>query len=339
MDKVKTGILGLNAKGKFFAKLLIQEIAEAELIAASGKNLNDLEFFEDKLGIKQVYVDHKELLALNELDAIIITSDVHLHAMQSIEAVESGLHVFLERPIALNVADSKRVIERARRNPSQTLFPGFSRRFDPRILSAKKMLDKGEIGELVSVRTSTSIEPLNPSQKAEDHSLRGGLFMEIGIDDIDLCHWFTGSKVSNLYVLGGAYVNKKYRDLNDADHAVAICQFENNTTAQLQFSRNSQNGFEHSLELIGSKGTISVFGELQTGPVQLKKGKEVSYAYFQTEFDRFKEAYRKQFIHFFQCISRGRKCIIKPEEALEATRISVAMTKSFVLKNDIRLDN
>ena len=339
MDKVKTGILGLDAKGKFFADLLIQEIAEAELIAASGKNLNDLEFFEDKLGIKQVYVDPKELLALNELDAIIITNEAHLHAMQSIEALEAGLHVYLERPLALNVADCKRVIERARRNPSQTLFPGFSRRFDPNIQNAKKMLDKGEIGELISIRTSTSVEPIKPTEKGEDYSLRGGLFMEIGIDDIDLCQWLSGSKVSNLYVLGEAYVNKKYRDLNDADHAIAICQFENDITAQLQLSRNSQNGFEHTLELIGTKGTISILGELQNRPVQIRKGNEISYPHFQKEYDRFKEGYRQQFKHFFQCVSHGKKSTVKLEDALEATRISVAMTKSYVLKNDIRLDN
>ncbi len=97
--------------------------------------------------------DVADLLASDEVDAVLISTPHHLHAPLAIRAAESGKHVVVEKPMATSVADCDRMIEAARR-AGVVLSVCYCQRYDPRVVRARQLMAAGAVGEILGSRIS-----------------------------------------------------------------------------------------------------------------------------------------------------------------------------------------
>ena len=142
-----------------------------------------------------------------DIDAVIIACPTKFHKEITVAAANAGKHIFCEKPMAMNEEECDEMIEAAEKNHVK-LQIGFMRRFDESFQEAKKMIEIGEIGEVVSVKSHTR-GPSKPKngcmifQSVMDH------LGKICSHDIDTVRWFSGSEISSLYAIGGNYRNKE----------------------------------------------------------------------------------------------------------------------------------
>ncbi len=111
---LRIGIAGIGRMGQRHALNLAHRMLGAQLVAACSPVAGELEWAREKLRIKYLYRDYKDLLAHPELDAVFLVTPTSLHADQIIQGLQAGKHVFSEKPLALNIPDCLKVSRKPR---------------------------------------------------------------------------------------------------------------------------------------------------------------------------------------------------------------------------------
>jgi predicted dehydrogenase/threonine dehydrogenase-like Zn-dependent dehydrogenase len=137
--------------------------------------------------------DYRELLAIREIDAVLIATRHAGHARLVLESLEAGKHVFVEKPLALTVEDCRKVVEKAAEK-GLIVRVGFNRRFSPYINALRKTV--GETGvRIFSARANTGKMPGDWSNTLEE----GGRVLGEAVHFFDLCNWFLNCEPVSLH--------------------------------------------------------------------------------------------------------------------------------------------
>ncbi len=102
---LRIGIVGLGRLGQRHAQALAFSTRNCVLTAACSPVETERAYATEQLGITQVYARYEDLLASPDVDAVVLVTPTALHADQTIAALQAGKHVFVEKPLALNVPD------------------------------------------------------------------------------------------------------------------------------------------------------------------------------------------------------------------------------------------
>ena len=139
------------------------------------------------------YEDYKELIEKEKPDFIISTLPTYLHEEVAIFALEHGVHVFSEKPMALSLEACDRMIEASEKN-GKKLMIGHALRFDPAYAKIKEYIDTGRYG--APYRAEFSRYSATPTWTWKnwilDPALSGGCAIDMHVHDVDLVHWFFG---------------------------------------------------------------------------------------------------------------------------------------------------
>jgi len=190
---LRIGIAGIGRMGQRHALNLAHRTLGAELVAACSPVAGELEWARDKLGVKHLYGDYKDLLAHPELDAVFLVTPTTLHADQIIQGLQAGKHVFSEKPLALNIPDCLRVEQEAAKHPKQKVMIGFVRRFDPSYRDAYEKVSSGLIGRPFLVRSQTADQNDPSGFFVRFAPTSGGAMLDMSVHDIDVARWFLGA--------------------------------------------------------------------------------------------------------------------------------------------------
>ena len=330
MKKLRIGIAGLGRLGKSHARNLAFKVTNAELVAACSIAEDELAWARSELGIEACYTDYSQMLREAALDAVFIVTSTTMHADQIVEALEAGLHVFSEKPLALNMADCERVVAVADRHPEQVSVIGFVRRYDPAYAYAKRKIEEGAIGTPVLFRgNSADLSETAPFQ-VDFCRTSGGMFLDFTIHDIDLARWLLGSEVADVYCAGGCYVHKGFEQHQDADNATGLYRFKSGALATLTTSRTAVNGHDTHAEVVGTEGSLIIGRTPRLVNVEIADRHGVRSECVQTFFDRFAEAFLLEVQDFVDCVLNGRiPRGASLRDACENTRTAIAVTKSY----------
>ena len=154
-DRVRIGFVGAGFMGQLVHLPNLTEMAGCEVVALADRRPGLARLVADRFGVPQVCDSHEELCADATIDAIVqITSD-DAHAPVSIDALNAGKHVYLEKPMATNLRDARRMVEAAEQSGRQ-LMVGYMKRFDTGVEMARSIIDQlrssGEIGAVTHAR-------------------------------------------------------------------------------------------------------------------------------------------------------------------------------------------
>jgi len=148
----------------------------------------------------QIYTHYEELLQDTRLDAIVIGLPTDLHEKAVVMAAECGRHILCEKPMALNAASARRMIEAAQAH-ERILMVGHVLRFWAQYARIKELIDAGEIGSPISIaayRLSKFPPWMDWFRNAERS---GGTLLDLQVHDIDFIHWILGHPQS-VYTVG-----------------------------------------------------------------------------------------------------------------------------------------
>lgn len=155
MDTVRIGFVGAGYMGQLAHLANFVQLDGCKVVALAERRPRLARLVADHYRIPRVCASHEELCANPDIDAIVeITSD-DMHAPVAIDAMNAGKHVYLEKPMATNLADAKVMVEAEARNGVKLVI-GYMKRYDSGIELAKRLIDgfraSNELGAITHMR-------------------------------------------------------------------------------------------------------------------------------------------------------------------------------------------
>jgi len=326
---LKVGIAGLGRLGKRHAEQLAFRTRGAHLVSACSPVATELAWARDDLGVDTLHEDFDAFVRDPRLDAVVLVTPTSMHADQTIAALQAGKHVFVEKPLALNVADCERVEQVATRHPELVAMVGFVRRFDPSYARAQADIVAGAIGRPFLIRSQTCDRNDPDGFFVRFAPTSGGIFMDCSVHDIDLARWMLGKpRATRVFASGTIALHEGLRPIGDVDNGMAIIEFEGGQRAMLYASRTFAHGHDTQTEIIGTAGQLLVGQGGARDRIVTSDAHGVRYQAVADFFERFGVAFERE-LQAFVSSCRGEQAMpLELADATEATRIGLAITRS-----------
>lgn len=271
-----------------------------------------------ELGAEHV-ADVDALLA--SADALVVTAATSAHASLVRAAVERGLPVFCEKPVAPTVQETIAVLDLVQRTgvPVQI---GFQRRFDPGFVAAREAVLGDELGWIHTVRAGTC----DAAPPPEDYlPVSGGLFRDCSVHDVDVVHWVTGREVRQVYAVGANHGSPAFAACGDVDAAAALLTLDGDTFALLHATRYNARGYDVRLELLGSRDSVCVGLEDRLPLRSTEPGAAFPAGVpWQAFMERFAPAYEAEMVAFTRVASGAAPSPCTVQDALAAALVTEA---------------
>ncbi len=248
---VKIGVIGLGRMGQLYTRLLATQVSGVHLDAVAEVGVQSRSQIMSELDVAHAFADAYELLALPELDAVVIATPTSTHYDLVIAAAKAGKAIFCEKPLALTLEENRSILQ-AVASAQVPLQVGFMRRFDAAYQRAKTLIVDGQIGDPVTFK-SLSRDPFCPPGDYMDPAKSGGLILDMAIHDFDLARWLVGSEVERVTAEGTVLVCNELAAVGDIDNALVNMRFVNGALGNIAASRNAFYGYDIRTEVLGSE--------------------------------------------------------------------------------------
>jgi len=187
--------VGLIGAGNFSKMTLMPALAGTGARIAYVADLNPpaARHLASKFGAGQATTDYRLILDDPEVNAVLVAVRHNLHARFVVESLQAGKHVFVEKPLAINVEELGQVVAEASRHPGKMLMVGFNRRFSPHVARMKELLRERSGPLCMNMLVNAGYAP--PDSWTQDPKVGGGRIIGEGCHFIDLMVSLAGSKV------------------------------------------------------------------------------------------------------------------------------------------------
>lgn len=189
---IRWGILGPGKIAHSFAKDL-RLVDGGKITAVASRDINRAKTFAAEYGAEHTYGTYDGLLKSNEADVIYIATPHTGHKEWAIKAIEHGKHVLCEKPLGINLAEVREIVDAAQSN-KVFLMEALWSRFNPSIRKIKEWVDAGKIGKVGYLRADFAFYGLDRDEKGRllNPDLAGGTVLDIGIYPIFLAYLILG---------------------------------------------------------------------------------------------------------------------------------------------------
>lgn len=210
----------------------------------------------------KAFYDLDQLLTSgSDIDVLSVCSPNGLHAQHAIKALNAGMHVLCEKPMALTTYDCGEMIKAAER-ANKRLFAIKQNRFNPPVVAVKKLLDEGKLGKVYSIQLSCfwnrNPDYYHNSWKGTQLLDGGTLYTQFS-HFIDLLYWLVGD-VKNVQAMMANYAHQGIIEFEDT--GVIALEFHNGAIGTINYTVNSyKKNMEGSLTIFGEKGTVKIGGQ------------------------------------------------------------------------------
>jgi predicted dehydrogenase len=335
--EINIGIIGSGRAGMIHARNFTKSVKNAKVGALSDSFPGNLEKNAKDLGITKTFSDYNELIKDESIDAIVIATPTMLHKDIAVKAANAGKHIFCEKPMAMNPEECEDMITAARHN-KVNLQIGFMRRFDRSFIEAKQRILRGEIGDLVSVKSLTH-GPSSLQAWQYDITKSNGPLAEVNSHDIDTLRWYTESEFKELYAIAGNYrcpqIKTEFPDFYD--NVLLTATFENGAQGLIDGAVFVQYGYDSRVEILGTKGVIFVGGLESNTVVSCSAQNGMNRNIISSWRDLFKDAYLNEDIEFIQSILESREPLATGMDGKRAVEVVNAGNQSIQHKKPIQL--
>lgn len=208
------------------------------------------------------YHDYKTMIMNENLELVSIATESGSHAEIAIYCIEHGIHVIIEKPIAMSMEDADIIIKKAEEK-NVKVSACHQNRFNIAVQKMRKALEAGRFGKLshgsIHVRWNRNEDYYRQASWRGTWKQDGGALMNQCIHGIDLLRWMMGDEVEEVY---GAAKQQFHPYLETEDIGMAVVKFKNGAIATIEGTTNvyPQN-LEETLYLFGEKGTVKLGGK------------------------------------------------------------------------------
>lgn len=260
MKKVRIGVISFEHMHAVSYTNALKSIPGAELAGIADTD----EFRGSRMAYRfetKFYKDYHELLD-SDIDGVIICTCNKLHCPVSVDAAAKGKHILVEKPFAIDPESAHQMLRAARDN-NVRIMNAFPVRFNPNVIEAKRIVDSGEIGSILSI-TGINHGKIPSGWFIDPEQSGGGGVMDHTVHLADLIRWFTGSEYTRVYCESGDLIHNKNID----DCGIVMCELENGAFATIDCSWAHHKNYpiwpQVDMEIIGTKGVLEVraFGQV-----------------------------------------------------------------------------
>ena len=333
-EDCKTGFGRLWAEqDQRLAAVVQQRFPDAQLVAVADPAPGAAGRLAASLGTRRAYTDPAEVLADDEVDAVVIAADARFHADLVLAAAAAGKGVFCEKPMALSLADADRVIEAAGK-AGVVLQVGFNRRFAADWRAARELLDAGRLGTPRLLRSVTR-DPggFDPSRVRPDT-----IFLETLIHDFDALRFLNpGAEPVEVYATADALVEPDWRERGLLDTAVVMVRFSNGAVGMAEACFEAAYGYDIRGEVFGSGGMATLGNGRRTG-MTFAGAVGWSADTVRGDQDLFRDAYTAELAAFADAVRTGIVAPVTGEDARSALAMALAAAESVRAGRPIRID-
>ena len=195
MNKVRLGIIGLGNIGQLhYGYLSAGKVNRAEVVAVSDAVAEKLERYKPL----KTFTEGEELIRSGLVDAVVIATPHYQHTTLGISALKQGVHVMVEKPISAHKADAERLIAVHQQQPKLVFAGMFQLRAEPRYLKVRKLIQSGELGEIVRVSWimtdwfRTEAYYASGGWRATWKGEGGGVLLNQCLHNLDAMQWLLG---------------------------------------------------------------------------------------------------------------------------------------------------
>lgn len=259
---MRTICFGICGCGDFMERAVLpmmQKVRDAKAIAAcGGHDKTQVDKVCRQFKISCVCPTFKDLLKVDDVDAVYIASPNVFHKEQTIAAARAGKHVFCQKPMGMNAAECSEMMEVCRKEGVK-LGIGFCYRFQGAQQQAKQLIKQGAIGEVSYIYISYNLPGYNPETvgwRCDPKMSGGGPLMDVAPHLIDLACFFLDDQVESVM----AYVRPDRTETEIEIDALALLQFSRGARASIDTS--FVRGNRHNYTIVGTKGEIHAAGTM-----------------------------------------------------------------------------
>ena len=278
---------------------------DVELAAVVEKYSDKAAALAKKFGIKNQYETVEQLLKAGGVDALVIGTPNFLHAPQAIAALKAGVHVLVEKPMAMNAREAEKMMEVSMKNGA-TLMVAHCWRFDPDVLWLQAQSKK--LGRIIRTEGYGVHAHWGPSGWFTQKKLAGGgALADMGIHALDTARFLLGDpKPVSVY----AKIGTHYKDFDVDDTGVILVEWDNGATSYIESGwwQPHMDGSEAATQLYGTQG----FGQLFPTQLELPnvKKQKIDLVKSGFKFPRKEHCpqsmYDAQMAYFLDCIRRKK---------------------------------
>ena len=311
----KKGVVGIIGSGNFTGSTILPNLkklnADISYLASSG-GLSSTTLAK-KFNIAKSTTNYNQILNDVNVDLVFITTRHNSHASMVLEAMKAGKSVFVEKPLAIKEEDLEEIVSNYE-NSNVNVSVGFNRRFAPLAQKMKSILGSGKTPINIVATMNAGAIPANVW--VHDMEVGGGRILGEACHYIDLCTFFSGSKVVEV-CMNALGTNPK----ENTDNASILLKYENGSNAVINYFANGSKAY--------SKERIEVFSQ---GRTLVMDNWRRLYGYGFNGFSKARSKQDKGHFNQFDALlkqqKKGGDPIIPFEEIVNATRASFGAIKS-----------
>jgi len=327
VKKIRTAVVGVGKIAQIAHLPVLKKMDSVELVAVCDVDEKKMAHIIKKFEVPHWYNLVDEMLEHEKIDALHICTANYYHYPMALMALRKGIHVFVEKPLALDVVHAQKIAQTAK-DTDCVVMVGMQHRFRDDVQILKEFLSNNELGELFFFKSGWLkkwSKELQLGWELQKQYSGGGVLMDFGIHLIDMLLYLTGMpKIRTARLL-------PYRlreELEVEDSALAILQTESGLGVTIETSWNLH--LDHDIQythIFGKKGSAYL------NPLRIQKemhGNLVTVTPIQDEksSDRYLRAYETEICHFYNVIA-GKEANMSPaDDAVRVLRIIEALYAS-----------
>lgn len=320
---IRWGLIGLGWFGEIHAEAL-STMPGIELAAVCTRRRQRLTEVAARFHVAKRYTNYHDLLADPDIDVVGITTHIYDHRDIAIDALRSGKHVFLEKPMAPTPADCDQILAAAEQ-AAGFLMVGHICRFDPRVTLAKQAIDEGRIGTIISMHARRNLSKTIGRQVLDSISA----LMGDGIHDGDLMLWFSQARPVSIYA------QEIHPGTNEhPDGGWAMARLDNGAIAVIEsiwhLPESTPYQIDARMEVLGTEGAIYInCGEAGLEIHDGAGNQRPDTLYWPNVFGQRFGILRAELRYFADCVAEGRRPErITPQESRAAVALLAAAVDS-----------
>ncbi len=283
-EHVRVGIIGTSGWTDWIFLPSFASHPAAEVVAICGRQRERAEALARQFDIPRVYTDYRQLIAEGGLDAVVVAAPDDLHYRMTMDALDAGLHVLCEKPLALNVENAHEMWQRAEA-AGVMHFVLFTWRWQPHFSYLKQLVDEGYLGRCYQAqfRFMGGFSRHPHYTWRVDGRRANGVVSDLGAHMIDFARWYVGEVAAVSAHLSSFIAHPSAGDqplVRNNDAALVTLQFENGAQGIIQVSVLAHQELTLEVVLHGEGGTLEarhVFSGADAGTTLRGRRQDESY--------------------------------------------------------------
>jgi predicted dehydrogenase len=321
MAILKGGVIGFGNIGQNLTEYINQHKKdEAQIVAACNRGKPNLDIARDKYGLAVTH-DAQELVNM-DLDFVLVVSTSHVHADQVVMAAETGKHVFVEKPIALNLKDADRMIE-AVESAGVVNVVNYSMRYIDGYLKIKELVDSGQMGKILSIchfkTRAFGLYGAGARHRAVvEPEESGGWTVHHACHDIDFLYWINGPIATTF-----ATTQTTVPGIDSEEAVLGNFIFENGAMGVVSDSICCIR--DHYTQIIGTKASLVMTGEHEETVLRFHREGEETVQILPAVDTKRRGGGTD---HFLECIQKGEQSPNSVRDSRHSLAVALAMQES-----------